>query len=117
MATPISQTTARVLEQTQVNVPFRVQTHPNRAHTDRAQLSQAQVSQGQLSQAQPGQAQLSQAQPSSATARPGATQKPLANGAPSGPGSDQSHDRKGVIFRNQAQPHPVHPNSEVARAR
>src|SRR5580658_8215165 len=28
---PIGQTTARVLEQTQVNVPFRVQIHPNRA--------------------------------------------------------------------------------------
>jgi NADH-quinone oxidoreductase subunit M len=29
---PISQTTARVLEQTQVNVPFRVQSHPNPVH-------------------------------------------------------------------------------------
>jgi hypothetical protein len=30
---PIGQTTARVLAQTQVNVPFRVQLHPNSAHS------------------------------------------------------------------------------------
>jgi hypothetical protein len=108
---PIGQTTARVLEQTQVNVPFRVQTHPNQAHPSQSQLSQA--------------------------ARFSATKKPLADAAPSGPGSDQSHDREGVIFRksanprghgtSQAQPsqsqpsqsqlNQAHPNSEVARAR
>jgi NADH-quinone oxidoreductase subunit M len=63
----IGQTTARVLEQTQVNVPFRVETHP---------------------------------------ARFVASEKPLADAR----GSEQSHDRKGVIFQTQ-------PNSEVARAR
>jgi hypothetical protein len=36
---------------------------------------------------------------SSLAARFGAFAKPLADGAPSGPGSDQSHDRQGVIFR------------------
>jgi NADH-quinone oxidoreductase subunit M len=95
---PIGQTTARVLEQTQVNVPFRVMTHPN------------------------------QSQPSQAGGF-SATKIPLAGGAP---GSDRSHDRKGVIFRKsanppghgtsqaqltQAQPNLAHPNSEVARAR
>jgi hypothetical protein len=41
---------------------------------------------------------------STPTARLGATKKPLADGAPSGPGSDQSHDRKGVIFGKSAIP-------------
>ena len=35
---------------------------------------------------------------SSPAARFGATNKPLADGAPSGPGSDRSHDRKGATF-------------------
>jgi NADH-quinone oxidoreductase subunit M len=124
---PIGQTTARVLEQTQVNVPFRVQTHPGLAQPGLAQLSQV----------QPNRMQPNQESPSSPTARFGATKKPLADGAPSGPGSDQSHDRRGVIFHknanprgrgtsqpqltqtrpNQPQPNQAHPNSEVARAR
>jgi NADH-quinone oxidoreductase subunit M len=109
----IGQTTARVLEQTQVNVPFRVQTHPSQAQANQVQLSRVQRSQAQLSQGQ-----LSQAPPSSPSARFGATKKPLADGAPSGPGADQGHDREGVIFRNSAKPRGQAPlNSEVARAR
>jgi hypothetical protein len=34
----------------------------------------------------------------------GAIVKPLADGAPSGPGSDQSHHCKGVIFRKSSKP-------------
>src|SRR5580658_4740764 len=43
-------------------------------------------------------------QPGNTTARFGATVKPLADGAPFGPGSDRSHDRKGVIFRTSTKP-------------
>jgi NADH-quinone oxidoreductase subunit M len=95
---PIGQTTARVLEQTQVNVPFRVQTHPNRTQSNQVHLNQMQPN---------------QTPPGSPTARFGATKKPLADGAPSGPGSDQSHDRKGVIFRNQAQLSQTHPTQAL----
>ena len=35
---------------------------------------------------------------SKATAKFGAMVKPLADGAPFGPGSDRSHDREGVVF-------------------
>jgi hypothetical protein len=41
---------------------------------------------------------------STATARFCAIVKPLADGAPSGPGSDQSHDRKGVMHRQRIKP-------------
>jgi hypothetical protein len=34
----------------------------------------------------------------------GATAKPLANGAPSRPGSDRSHDRKGVVSSKSTKP-------------
>src|SRR5580700_6520625 len=63
---PIGQTTARVLEQTQVNVPFRVQTHPSQARPNRAQLSQARLSQSHPAQAQLSQTRLTQAQSSQA---------------------------------------------------